>query len=139
LAVRIDGSKRPDAISDELAYRHFFKTIIVNKTATPKDIAVRDSLLSKVGLSQTDRTKLLEMIRDVKDQLDAIENERKGLTASDRNRLSALKGQRDRTLDDAVSAVLCSLQPDGRQLLERFVREHVKRRIVVYGDSKPLS
>src|SRR4029079_779203 len=56
LAVRIDGSKRPDAISDELAYRHFFKTIIVNKTATPKDIAVRDSLLSKVGLSQTDRT-----------------------------------------------------------------------------------
>lgn len=137
LPVAIDGAKTPDKISDQLAYRHFIAAVALSPMASVDEIDRRNDFLSLTDLLPDDISRFVTKIGHVKDQLDTFERTRRSEVVS-LETLAQVNGQQASLLDEVTADVLQSLTEDGRTKFERFIRERVKRRIVVYGDSSQL-
>jgi hypothetical protein len=136
LPVAVNGAENPDAISDALAMRHFIRAVSISPNASIIDGRRRDALLATVGFGSEDYGQFVRAIHAVKDQLDGVDRARKGYSAATDSHLAALDALRvqERTiLDRASSDVIRVLTPDGQSRLQWFVRERVKRHIVIYG------
>ena len=147
LPVAVDGAISPDGIPDWLAYRHFIMAIAQPQTPSAEQTARRDALLSRVGLSRNDNTSFLVAIRNVRDELDLVAQERRRisadpasssfLSASSRSALETLKSRENQILGDAQTRLENALTPDGSRRLEIHIQEYVKKRIKVYGERPP--
>ena len=100
----------------------------------------RNALLNALALSPRDRAALVASLSGVREGLDQVTRERRGLTAKTLVSISAqatastLKTREETLLVDAHGRLTTGLSPDGAARLESFIQNRVKRRMVVYGD-----
>lgn len=150
LAVAVDGSQTPELIPDAIAYRLFVSAVAVaGTTASPEQVARRDALLSRVGFSTDDHSRFVAATRHVTADIDALEAARRQLEAGmpksgealDQRLLAQfddLRARRKELLNRAVQSTVAGLTPEGQAQFEKFICEHVKKHIVIYG-APPLS
>ena len=135
LPLAVDGAKTPERIPDHVAYRHFLMAAAEARDASPERLADRDARLARVGLSQRDTRSLVTALKTVREELNAVAAERLALgRAAPAAQAAALKQREDDVMDGARARVRTFLSPEGRQRLERYLREQVKPHIVIYGD-----
>jgi hypothetical protein len=136
LPVAVDGAKTPELIPDSLAFRHFLMVLALSAAATPEEVARRNVLLKRAGLSPVDNDRLLNAIASVNDELSNI-NQQESLwsinAAPGRAALDDLRRQQGLILDEARTRLIATLSADGVTSFDRFVVGHVKRHIIVYG------
>lgn len=150
LAVAVDGSQTPELIPDAIAYRLFVSAVsVVGEKASPEDMARQDALLSRVGFSTDDQSRFVAATRSVKGDIDALETARRQLEAGlpksrealDQRLLAQfddLRARRKELLNSAVQSTVAGLTPEGRAQFAKFISEHVKKHIVIYG-APPLN
>jgi hypothetical protein len=136
LPVVVDGSKTPWKLPDQLAYQHFIRMTAIADDATAETRSRRDAYLARIGLSQSDLTAFNTALRGVKEQLEVLEarrQQRSPATESAKAERAALQLQEQQIAKDAVRRLKSELSVDGALGVDRFVREHVKSRIKIYG------
>jgi hypothetical protein len=156
LPVAVDGSQTPDLIPDAIAYRLFMSAVsVAGAKASSEEFDRRDALLSQVGLSVDDYSRFVAATRHVKDDVDAIvavrrqmEVQLQGSLAEPNERLLAqfddLRTRHRVVLNTAVQSAITALTPEGRVQFDTFIRDHVKRLVVIYGappldDEQPVT
>jgi hypothetical protein len=135
-SVAVNGTKTPERIPDYLAYWHFIMAAAVRQNASPEEFARRRALLSRIGFSQRDADSFVAALSNVREELDSLDEATTGLAAESANswhQLDNLRAQRHQVLDNAKSRLRNALTLDGWLILDAYVRDHVKRRIVIYG------
>jgi len=139
LPVFADGSKRPDLIPDDVAYRHFLKALAVHEAPSANELARQALFLRRVSLSNADATALLQAMRNVREQLDLIDQDRaRADLSSDPAAVAAmatLKAHENDVLQNARGPVFAALSDEGRLAFDRHVKTYIKSRIVIYGAS----
>jgi hypothetical protein len=135
LPVLVDGSKNPDGIPDETAYRHFIKSITISTKPAVADAARRDAFLAAVGLSAGDRAASMNAVASVRQELDEIFARKMRLAAAPGAdaQVQALTAQEHRALDAARSRLTDALSVEGKDSLDNYIRTRVKPRVVIYG------
>jgi hypothetical protein len=138
LPVAVNGAESPQLISDELAYRHFILSVAVPQNASDEHLSRQDRKLQRAGLSSTDRSAAIRALRGLAEELEANAgevNRLSGQVAVPSEQLDALRARRLALLDVARSQVALGLSASGHSKLDAYIREHVKRRIVIYGEA----
>jgi hypothetical protein len=136
LPLTVDGSKTPELIPDHVAYGHFIAAVATPAAASSDVVARREGYLARVKLSDRDKAGLLSSLRNVREQLDDIQQRRR---QGSRERpltpaaLRALKSEENETVRQVRSRIRSSMTPDGRATVENFLNNHVKRRTRIYG------
>lgn len=134
--ILINGAESPELISDELAYQHFIKSISNAEMSATQVVYPRDAILASMGLSRTDRAALIVALGDVWQQLDTIDKGRQRPPSNATNvgpHLADLQRQENAVLDNARVRLRSSLSEEGRDRLDTYIRDDVKRHIIVYG------
>lgn len=136
LPVAVNGASSPELIPDQLAYRHFFAVIAGSSVPTVEESARQSALISRIGLTPTDKQRLVAAVRGLRDELMTIEAlsqpARDGIAPSSPLGVSA-RDSYATALDAAMDRARGALTLNGSALLQQFIRERVKRRIVIYG------
>jgi hypothetical protein len=138
----VDGAATPEAIPDDVAFRHFVRAAAIADRASARDLARREGLLARAGLSAADRLAFAGALRGLRQTLDTTSREVQQLSpeslfeVSSRIRLADLRGREVAAIDAARSRLETSLSPEGLSRLDVHVREDIKRRIKIY-DSIP--
>jgi hypothetical protein len=139
LRVIVDGSKTPDQISDDLAYRHFILAIAEHQNPSKEEFQRREARLRPIGFSKQERDTCVFALAGVREELDAIDAARNQIAptfassdAGVQARLATLKSQEDSIIANARSRLRLSLG-DGQARLDIYVRNRVKRQIVILG------
>lgn len=137
LPVAADGARTPERIPMDLAYRHLIRAIVgPDDDPLPDRVARRRAHLSRIGLSDADEASLLAVLHGVADELDRVQEAQRGAamaSLSGAPELSSLKVQERELLDTTRARFGSSLSANGIDRLDTYVREHVKKRIVIYG------
>ena len=139
LPVAVDGAVTPERISDALAFKHFIMaTIPTDVVESAKDVQRREAILTNVGISLADRAAFVVAVKDARAALMAIQVAKQQLgatpdAAAAQESVKQLRAQENIIFDDARVALRNALSTEGSELLERYVRERVKRRITIYG------
>jgi hypothetical protein len=132
LPLLVDGSRNPEAVPVSLAYRHFVKAVATD--GSPTGIARQNAQLARIGkLSSADRTALLAVLSAAQPELARIETMRRGGSVHVAV-APELNTQEHALVDQVAAQIRSSLSPDAAASVDRYVREHVRRRIMVYGD-----
>ncbi len=141
LVPLVDGSKTPDQIPDDLAYRHFILAIAEHQNPSQHEYKRRDTRLDPIGFSKQDHDSCIFALAGLREELDAIEADRKTIqvTAAPgdpgvQSRLTALKSQEGSAIAKVRSA-LRGLSAAGQALLENYIKVHVKTHIVILGST----
>jgi len=137
LPVAVDGAKNPERIPDAMAYRHFLRAIAIHVKPSQDELARQDMLIGRIGLSAGDRDALKSAMESVREQLDAINEERQRVSSGTQPTpwsMAALRVQEQSLLDNSRVLVANSLSVDGAGRLDAHVQQHVKRSIVIYGN-----
>jgi hypothetical protein len=136
LRVAVDGSRTPAMIPDETAYRHLVLAAACHRIPTRAEVVRRQAMLAGIGLSVDDQTQFGLVLFGVKERLDVLEQQASVAPTTDPAVLISVRDQRNRTLDDTYKTLWASLSGTGQQQLVRYVHEHIKPRIVIYGDPR---
>ena len=141
LPVLVDGSKTPDKIPDDLAYHHFFLALAVPASPSAEDQARQLAFLAPVKLSPADQENLIGLLATFRTDLDPIEQARAKLLAAAPGAGSAaaladLNTRENDLVTSTLAMVRASLTPDGVSRLDKYIKTHVKKRIVIYGTSR---
>lgn len=144
LPVAVDGSKTPGLIPDQLAYRHFLMALAEPQSANPEAIARRSALLATTGLSAGDQQALVSALNGLRERLDANYLATEQAATDDSlaepektAAITTLRAQENLLLDGLASGLKTELSYDGWLRLDAYVKDHVKRRIVIYGSPLP--
>jgi hypothetical protein len=135
LPVAVDGALNPEAIPEDLAYRHFLMVVAEPDTPTSGQVARRDAILDRIGLSAADRVAIISALAGLRGRLDGLDGEAQRLVSTNTlqaDRHDAIRAEKTRALDEARLSVVQSLTLIGRTQLQRHVLDHVRRRIVIY-------
>ncbi len=139
LSIVVDGSKTPELIPDDLAYRHFILAIAEPRSPTVEETKRRETRLIPIGLSASDYDLCISALAGLREKLDMIEaGRREALADTTEHRdstLLTLKGQENMAIT-AVRVALRRLSPDGQSRLDGYIRARVKQRIVLLGDAR---
>jgi hypothetical protein len=131
VTLLVDGSKTPDAVPSQLAFRHFVSVIATSAFAADAETKRRDAYLSLlVGLSSPDRDALRAAVAGVQEQLSAAE---RGESSSTEDGGVRPAEARARVLDEAVARVRSMMSAEGVAVVQKHVDEHVRRRIKIFG------
>lgn len=136
LTVAVDGSKTPDQIPDDLAYRHFILAIAEHKNPSTQEYQRREARLAPMGLSPSDHDASIAALAGLRETLDQIQVSRNAISPGDptaSSQFADLKSQEDAAIGIAVGLLRASLTLDGQARLGSYVRGHVKSRIVILG------
>lgn len=140
LPVVVDGSKTPDLIPDQLAYRHLLMALAELQHPPAEAVGRRIAHLAGVGLSAADRQNLISAMSGVREQLDEIYLATEqaavdtSLTSAGKDTaIASLRAQQEVLLDATADKLKTALTNDGWLRLDAYVKDHVKRRIVIYG------
>jgi hypothetical protein len=143
LPVVVDGAKDPQSIPDALAYRHFIRALAESaRSANPTSLQVarRQALLARVGLSSDDRAAFIGALSGVDGQLAQVARARKQYSreaisaGTAREPLQTLRLQEGEILDATRGRLEGALSGEGVRRLQTHIQEQVKKRIVIYGD-----
>lgn len=119
-AVVIDGDKHPEAIPDELAYRHFLKATSVRANASLSERQVPRLVLDRVGFDEADRLAYLTVTGRLRQRL---------------VRTTPLAAELP-VVNEAVQQLRGQLTSEGFQRLDFHVKDHVKRHIKIYSSAR---
>lgn len=137
LSVVVDGSRTPDLIPDELAYRHFILSIAERRNPSREESRRRDIRLRDIRLSDPDQYLLIAAVQGLREELETIEEARKealqDMSVTRDATLASLKAREDKAIA-AVRSSLRLLSPDGQARLDEHIKTRVKKRIVILGD-----
>jgi len=101
-------------------------TLLLTKFAAGRLLPLR--------LSKQDHDFLISALETVREKLDEIELARSRLSpAASESSFETLKRQQDSALTGAAERVRSALSPAGLTSLDAYIRERVKRAIVIYG------
>jgi hypothetical protein len=110
--------------------------IAEHRNPSVEEFRRRDSRLLPIHLSKQDSDSLVLALTGVREELEAIDQARvkvnKGSTTLD-SLLLALKDQEDSVLAGARERLRSSFTTDGATRFDTYIRESVKRCIVIYG------
>ncbi len=129
IPIIADGSKNPEKISDQVAYRHFILQASEPHSPNMQQMDRRFALLSRLKLSQSDQNAALSALDGVREQLDTLNFSSAVSAAEGVARDAAF----NRILDAALARLRASLSVDGLARIDTFVQTHVKRHIVIFG------
>lgn len=134
LVVLVDGSKHPEQIPDDLAYRHYFLAIATHEQPSAEEQARQKAQLAPLGLSELDRQQLAQQLGRMTTQLEAIEAEMEASDGTDAV-LAAFKARHNALVSQTAATVRGALSPDGLSRLSRYIAESVKGKIKIYGSA----
>jgi hypothetical protein len=138
LLISADGEKTPELIPDRLAYKHFILITAKRINASAEQVDRRESILRNVGFSKADHDLFISALIGVREELDQIAAERRQVPNDDTPAafasLTVLKQREDAVFNTATVTLETVFSPEGNTRLTAYIREHVKRHIVVYGD-----
>jgi hypothetical protein len=137
LPIAVDGAKTPERIPDAMAYAHFLAAIAEPLNASPERARRRASMIARIGLTAADSSAIVGALAGVREQVNVIHEARSSTNPPTSNELAS-QTQEERILIEARERVYRALSSDGVKRLDRFVREHVKTRIVIYGSAPSL-
>lgn len=130
LSVVVDGSKTPDRIPDDLAYRHFILAIAEHQNPTQSELTRREMRLAPIDLSKNDHDVCISALTGLRERLDAIEAARAAAFANNTttrdSALTSLKAQEDAAIA-GVRLALRGMSSDGQSRLDGYIKTHVKR------------
>jgi hypothetical protein len=132
LVVIVDGSKNPEQIPDNLAYKHFLMAVATHEQPVPEEQKRQEAFLKDVGLSGSDEKTIALALGKMTTQLEAIQAARvasDGAPAS----LVALKAQEDALISGVITQVRQALTSEGQLSLNQYVTGTVKKNIKIYG------
>ena len=132
LPVMVDGSKSPELISNELAYRHFILSVAEHANPSEMELERRASRLRPIGLNEQDKQLLTLALSNLREELDAVNNNRLPAGGDVTNLTTFLNTERS-SLDSARRAIKGKISAQGQVLLDAFVFLNVKKGIVIYG------
>jgi hypothetical protein len=120
LNLMIDGSKNPELVTDDVAYRHFLTSIAAEgATASPAvELRRREAKLKPLGLAKPDHDNLLQHVDNLRGQL-------KGIDSAERRLI----------LDESVAALKSKLSATANLALDKYIQKQVKPHIKFYGGS----
>ena len=132
LVVVVDGSKNPEQIPDDLAYRHFLLAVATHEQPTADEQKRQQALLGPVGLADADEKAVALELGKMTTQLQTIQG---AMAASDGTpaTLAAYKAQEDAAVASAVAQVRQALSAGGLASLNQYITGTVKGNIKVYG------
>jgi hypothetical protein len=140
LSVLVDGSKTPDQIPDNLAYRPFILSVAIPLNATSADAAAQADRLRPISLGTADTAALIGALNHVKEQVDALLAEEQrvasdsGLSAAEQlNRVLDLHSARDAFLDAIAVKILSALSPAANAKLDAWIKTGVKPNVKIFG------
>lgn len=141
LPVLVDGSKTPEQIPDQLAYRHFLVAVAEHRSPTPVEADRQRARLRPIGLADADHAAFRDLLAGLREQLDAIEQARASLNSgaiaigAKVPTIAGLKAQEDDLIATTITSLPAKLGIDGLAKLDQHIRQQVKRKIVIYGTS----
>jgi hypothetical protein len=134
LPIAVDGSKNPESIPDDVAYRHFLLAIAIHENPSQDELLRRSTLVARVGLSKADHDAFVSALGSLREELDAVDQARTSLTAaSPISAFEEVQMQERRLLDDAVARLRGVLSTEGRMKFDDHIRQYVKKRIKILG------
>lgn len=125
LSMAVNGAVTPEAITDDLAYEHFLKAMAPSAATNP-----REEVLKAAGLLPSDRRAFWREIRSLQADLDVSKQQRESGQP-----LKITQATTARAIGAARARLRTALSLDGQALLEMYIRNHVKPRIVIYRDN----
>jgi len=128
LPVAANGRMTPEAIPIEVAEHHFVRAIAISRTSSAVEQQRQRRMMASIGLSDADRRAFLAAVDGVGDELQALASKRRDLSSLARQDEVALVRS---TLNRARS----TLTKDGVARLERYIKDDVRRKIVIYHRS----
>jgi hypothetical protein len=136
LPVLVNGTEHPEQIPDELAYAHFILALAIPEKPSVEQARMRDAALAPIHLTATDRSAFMSAMAGVHTQLAFIDRELERLAAeaAAADRRNDLRVSRTRALTEAQQRIQARLSAAGRGQLGEYIRNTVKRNIIVYGD-----
>ena len=134
LVVLVDGSKHPEQIPDDLAYRHYFLAVATHEQPSAEEQERQKAQLAPLGLSEPDRQQIVLQLGRMTTQLEAIEAEREASDGTDAA-LAGFSVRRDALLSQKAASVRGALSADGASRLGRYITESVKGKIKIYGSA----
>lgn len=136
MQLAVDGSRSPQRISDDLAYRHFIVAAAIRDDSADQDRERRDAFIRRIGLSQSDEALLRAALGSVSERLAGVsvrkESIRRDAPATTR---ASIRQQEEAVFDGANKRIRSLLSKEGFLRLDRFVRKEVKPGIKVYTDT----
>ena len=131
LSKAVDGATAPEAISDDLAYTHFFVALATRPT---DDTDVIDRFLQKAGIAHpVDRTTIAVAMDGLRRELALIESN--GRNASQKQSPEQAREQKRKAIATIRGQLDAQLSANSRSELQKYIRDRVKRRIVIYRGS----
>ncbi len=138
LPVAVDGSKNPDLIPDDLAYRHFIMAIAEHQKPSREELAHRNFAAAQILFpTRNDYALFVSAVNGVREQLEAFDQARGKLTVDSpdaREQFTAIRSQQQTLLNSVSDRLRASLSEVGKARLDAYVREYVKKRIIIYGE-----
>jgi hypothetical protein len=124
LSLAVDGKTNPEAVSDDLAYTHFLRAMA---SRTNAGVVRRERVLKEAGLLPSDRAAFGTAIGSLDVEMAAVTQQRIAGVPPDQS-----KAAESKAVGDARARIFSKLSIDGVVRLDMYVREHVKRHIVIY-------
>ncbi len=132
LVVIVDGSKNPEQIPTDLAYRHFLLAVAAHEQPTADEQKRQHAFLGAVGLLDADEKAIALELGKMTTQLEAIQ-EARGDSDGTPAALAAFKAQEDALISATIARVRQVVSVDGLSHLDGYITETVKRNIKIYG------
>lgn len=135
----IDGSKNPELIPDEVAYKMLFLVLFEPENATEAQKARQQAKINQVGLSEEDSVALLTVTAEFHRQMTAIDSQAAEVlkrnpsphpASADWQLLAQLQKQKDQLVPNGIAALAAALSAEGtRKLLLHLpnVKRGIKR------------
>ena len=127
-------------IPDDLAYAQFLSALSIKADAPPIEVRRRKFMLTSAGLADSDQAVVIAALRGVREELLNIAVERQTrLLPSLRGTVQGAAISRSLTMreqsaiDAARTRLTGTVSAEGFEAFDKYVREHVKRKIVIYG------
>ncbi len=142
IPIAVNGAETPEKIPDDIAYSHFVSVIAISSAATPAEVGRRRAILTTARLGQEDAKAIGNALAGVREQLAALDVERKQLTRETAGSVQSLaaaasiRSRQQTILREARYRVIGTISPDGARLLHEHIERRVKPRIVIYGDPR---
>ncbi len=126
----IDGSKNPELIPDELAYKMVLLSLIEPQNPTDAQKARQGAKIRMTGLSDGDAAALLATVGEFRDQLATIDSQVAQIHArdpipspnsTDWQQLAQLQKQKDQFVSDTILVLTGRLSSDGLKKLQAHI------------------
>lgn len=131
VGATVDGSQKPEAIPDDVAYGHFIRATV--RTRSTRDLDRRTSMLRAAGLNHSEQAAYGRAMGGLEAELEGTRRlRREAGRAAAQSVLEALQRTESQAIDAARGRLRFELPPDAAAKLDAHIQNHVKRRITIH-------